>query len=69
MHLFKKPPPITTPPAVMKFRKETHAAAKDASKELSKLNSIMGNGITLKIYHAIGGKHGHQNNLSTSSSR
>lgn len=54
--LFRRPPPIVTPPEVTKLRTETHEAAKDATKEIKKLNKIMGNGITLTIYHAIGGK-------------
>lgn len=57
MRFFTRTPPVTTPPAVTKYRKQTHDAAKDASKEMEKLNKIMGNGITLKFYLAAGGKH------------
>ena len=57
MFFFGRTKSVPTPPAVDKYRKETHRAAKEATKEIGKLNEIMGNGITLKVYLAVGGKH------------
>lgn len=59
MNIFKKTPVQRTPSKVKKYRKETHDAAADATEQLTKLNKVMGNGITLKIYLAAGGKHHH----------
>lgn len=55
MRLFRKPTPLKSPEEAKKYRKETHDAATSATIEVSKLNKVMGNGITLKIYLAAGG--------------
>lgn len=57
MRFFRKPPLVKTPPQVVKLRKETHEAAKDASQSLAQLNKIMSNGVTLNIFYATGGRH------------
>lgn len=57
MYLFRKHPKPITPPQSKRYRAEVHTAAKDAQKKVAKLNTVMNNGITLKIYLAAGGKH------------
>jgi hypothetical protein len=57
MRFFRKPVDIKTPPQVVKLRKETHEAAREATKELVKMNDVMSNGVTLSIYYATGGRY------------
>lgn len=58
MRFFRKPKKVVTPTEVTELRKETHAAATEATKQLKKINKVMSNGITINIYHAAGGKRG-----------
>lgn len=52
MLIFRKKQANTMPVQAMKYRQETHQAAKQASDGMAKLNLIMSNGITVKIYHS-----------------
>lgn len=45
-----------TPPEVIEARKEVHDAAEDAQEKVAKMNTVWMNGITVRIYHATGGK-------------
>lgn len=45
---------------VRRLKAETHKTAMQADRDIRKLNSLLrANGITLQIYHATGGGHGH----------
>lgn len=50
----------TVDPDIEKMKRKTHDSAAKADKNIKKLNDLLeANGITLKIYIATGGHHGH----------
>lgn len=56
MFLFKRRPKNAYDPELaQKYQAETHAAARQASISLDKINKVMSNGITLQISKATKG--------------
>jgi hypothetical protein len=54
---FRTPKRVKQEAEAVKIRKEAVKTHDDAQNVLSEMNKILSNGITLKIYKAMGGNH------------